>query len=120
MKRFVLAFNVLFWMFGCGGDGGGGPTTPTVVPDIAGAWSGTETCVVILGGTECDVFAEDSTLTASPMFNVTQNRQQIEIFQFVNCVICQYTGTIAADGSFTATGADPTTPSGWRGSAETG
>lgn len=34
MRRFVLCFNVLFWMFGCGGGsgGGGGPTDPAPAP----------------------------------------------------------------------------------------
>lgn len=99
----ALCFTALFWLGGCGDESGNGPTPPPNVPDIAGLWSGTET-VDLRGGSQCLPAIRNGSRTGE-IFRVTQNGQAIVISQFVNCVICQYTGTISADGSFSATGA---------------
>jgi hypothetical protein len=109
-RRLVLGVAGLLWMFGCDGNGGGSPTpppdpSPDPSPDISGVWSGTET-VVTRGGLECNPDVQDGTRTGD-MFNVSQVGAQIVILQLANCLICRFTGTILANGTFRASGTTP-------------
>jgi hypothetical protein len=103
MKCIVLAILALGALAGCGGDGN--TTLPDSPPDIAGFWNGTET-VVERGGTECHEAVQSGTRTGD-IFNVTQNGERIVILQLGNCAICRFTGSISANGAFTASGTIP-------------
>lgn len=104
LRRVVLCFAGLLWMFGCDGNGGPNPNDPPPdpLPDISGLWSGTET-VETRGGLGCHPDTEEGTRTGD-IFTVSQNGAQIEILQLVNCVICRSTGTVFENGSFQTSG----------------
>jgi hypothetical protein len=106
--RLVLGFAGLLWMLACDGNGGGATPPdppPDPSPDISGLWSGTET-VATRGGSDCNPDVQDGTRTGD-MFTVSQVRAQIVILQLANCVICRFTGTILANGTFRTSGTTP-------------
>ena len=96
VRRGVLWSVGLLWMVGCGGGDG---TTPPSVPDVAGVWIGTETVEIRSG----DCGQLQSGARTGRILDITQDAARLSILLLVNCISCNFSGTIAEDGAFLTT-----------------